>query len=243
MAQKLEDWIETHVKKFEKYDIGTMSNILFFREETRPQFTNPNYFYSPADGTILYTKVVTKDEAVLEVKGANFSLKDITLNKIDYKYDRYLVIGVFMTFYDLHVNRIPLGGILSFKEVDPIKSYNMPMIFVEKGLFNGNSLYALKNTGRYMKYNQRMINRVYNNKHDLEYWMVQIADEEVDVITHFTTTQGDQFGQNDRFSFIRWGSQVDLIIPLVDHLDFTILQQPLYHVKAGLDKLVEIKKK
>ena len=53
--------------------------------------------------------------------------------------------------------------------------------------------------------------------------------------------QNEIFAQNERFSFIRWGSQVDLVLPLDDRFDFKTLQNVTDHVEAGVDPLVEIK--
>jgi phosphatidylserine decarboxylase len=46
--------------------------------------------------------------------------------------------------------------------------------------------------------------------------------------------------QNSRFSLIRWGSQVDLVLPLDERFDFELLLENEMHVNAGLDKLIKI---
>ena len=47
----------------------------------------------------------------------------------DDEYDKpSLVIGIFMSFYDVHINRIPYGGILKYKSLEPIESTNKPML-------------------------------------------------------------------------------------------------------------------
>jgi len=48
------------------------------------------------------------------------------------------------------------------------------------------------------------------------------------------------FAQNERFSLIRWGSQVDLILPLDERFDFELCLEDHMHVEAGLDKLIKI---
>ena len=47
-----------------------------------------------------------------------------------------LVIGIFMSFYDVHINRIPYGGVLTYKHLEPIESTNRPMLAVEKDILN-----------------------------------------------------------------------------------------------------------
>jgi hypothetical protein len=39
---------------------------------------------------------------------------------------------------------------------------------------------------------------------------------------------------------IRWGSQVDLVLPLDERFNFETLLEDSMHVNAGLDKLVKI---
>ena len=56
----------------------------------------------------------------------------------------------------------------------------------------------------------------------------------------FALKQNQPACQNRRFSQIRYGSQVDLIIPLSKRFEFEPLQKPLMHVEAGIDPLVHI---
>ena len=48
--------------------------------------------------------------------------------------------------------------------------------------------------------------------------------------------------QNERFSQIRYGSQVDLIIPLDGSTGFELLLEEGNHVEAGVDPLLKIKR-
>ena len=58
MAEELEDWLNGEVAELQKLSVGELSNTFFFRDPLRPTYIDNNYFYSPADGTILYQKVV-----------------------------------------------------------------------------------------------------------------------------------------------------------------------------------------
>jgi phosphatidylserine decarboxylase len=60
------------------------------------------------------------------------------------------------------------------------------------------------------------------------------------VISPFTMDHYDIFAQNERFSLIRWGSQVDLVLPLDNRFDFELCLEDAMHVNSGLDKLVKI---
>ena len=239
MAKTLQEWIKTDVAKAEKMSIGQLSNQFFFRDPIRPNYIDHEHFYSPADGTILYQKFI-KDpsEPVVEIKGINYTLQDVMCDK-DYNKPS-LVIGIFMSFYDVHINRIPYGGYLSYKAIDAIESMNKPMLATEKDIFNG----AINpNNLEYLKYNERMWNKIYSPSLDYTYYLIQIADEDVNVIAPFTTTQNDLFVQNERFSLIRWGSQVDLVLPLDERFDFELCLEDTMHIEAGIDKLIKIKTK
>jgi phosphatidylserine decarboxylase len=239
MAKTLQEWIKTDVAKAEKMSIGQLSNQFFFRDPIRPNYIDNEHFYSPADGTILYQKFI-KDpsEPVVEIKGINYTLQDVMCDK-DYNKPS-LVVGIFMSFYDVHINRIPYGGYLSYKAIDAIESMNKPMLATEKDIFNG----AINpNNLEYLKYNERMWNKIYSPSLDYAYYLIQIADEDVNVIAPFTTTQNDLFVQNERFSLIRWGSQVDLVLPLDERFDFELCLEDTMHIEAGIDKLIKIKTK
>ena len=239
MAKTLQEWIKTDVVKAEKMSIGQLSNQFFFRDPIRPNYIDHEHFYSPADGTILYQKFI-KDpsEPVVEIKGINYTLQDVMCDK-DYNKPS-LVVGIFMSFYDVHINRIPYGGYLSYKAIDAIESMNKPMLATEKDIFNG----AINpNNLEYLKYNERMWNKIYSPSLDYTYYLIQIADEDVNVIAPFTTTQNDLFVQNERFSLIRWGSQVDLVLPLDERFDFELCLEDTMHIEAGIDKLIKIKTK
>jgi len=165
----------------------------------------------------------------------NYTLQDVIGDK-DYGVPS-LVIGIFMSFYDVHINRIPYGGVLTYKPLEPIESTNKPMLAVEKDILNA---VINPNNMDYLKYNERMYNKIYVPSLDYTYYLVQIADEDVNVIAHFTNQQHDVFAQNERFSLIRWGSQVDLVLPLDERFEFELVLEDTMHVNAGLDKLVKI---
>jgi phosphatidylserine decarboxylase len=234
MAEKLEDWLNGEVAELSKMSVGELSNNFFFRDPIRPTFIDYEHFYSPSDGTILYQKIVQPGEQVLEIKGIDYTIQDVMG---DSEFNKpSLVIGIFMSFYDVHINRIPYGGILKYKRLEPIESTNKPMLAVEKDILNK---VINPNNMAYLKYNERMSNQVYVPSLDYTYHLIQIADEDVNVIAPFKQ-QGDLCAQNERFSLIRWGSQVDLVLPLDSRYEFETMLDDTMHVNAGLDKLIKI---
>jgi len=165
----------------------------------------------------------------------NYTLQDVVG---DDEYNKpSLVIGIFMSFYDVHINRIPYGGTLQYKPLDAIQSTNKPMLAVEKDILRKKINPA---NMEYLKYNERMWNKIYSPSLNYTYYLIQIADEDVNVIAPFTNSQNDIFAQNERPVTIRWGSQVDLVLPLDDRFDFELCLDDAMHVNAGLDKLVKI---
>ena len=238
MAEKLEDWLNGEVAELSKLPVGELSNTFFFRDPLRPTYIDSEHFYSPADGTILYQKLVMPGapccEGIVEIKGKNYTLQDVMGDK-DYNKPS-LVIGIFMSFYDVHINRIPYSGTIKYNRLEPIESTNKPMLAVEKDILNK---VINPNNMDYLKYNERVLNTVYNSFLDYTYYIVQIADEDVNVIAPFKQ-QGDLCTQNERFSLIRWGSQVDLVLPVDERFSFELLLKETMHVNAGLDKLIKI---
>jgi phosphatidylserine decarboxylase len=236
MAKTLKEWINTDVKQAEKMSIEQLSNQFFFRDPLRTMYIDNEHFYSPADGTILYQKVINDPtEPIVEIKGINYTLQDAMGDK-DYNKPS-LVIGIFMSFYDPHIIRIPYGGVIDYEYLEAIESTNKPMLATEKDIFNGKINPA---NLEYLKNNERMKIKINSLSLEYQYNMCLIADEDVNVISSFKKQQ-DICSQNDRFGLVRWGSQTELILPLDKRFDFELCQEDHTHVEAGLDKLIKIK--
>lgn len=236
MAKSLQEWVDTDVRKVKTKPLRWLSEQYFFRDPIRPMFSDSDYFFAPADGIILYQKQVKADECLVDVKGRFYSLQD-AMRDASYRQES-LVIGIFMTLYDVHINRIPYPGRLSYLSLPPIDTHNLPMLEMEQGLID--ELVVDTQRAQYLHKNQRMLNRVYADKLQDFYYILQIADYDVSAITPFELRQGNPFAQNERFSQIRFGSQVDLIIPLSKRFEFIATQAVGMHVEAGIDTLVRI---
>ena len=111
------DWLSTHH---------------FFRDPSRALYSDSDFFFAPADGIIVYQKQVKPDEQIIDIKGKTYSLRDVMRDE-DYQQES-IVVGIFMTMYDVHVNRVPYPGALYYKEVEPITSHNSPMLELENDL-------------------------------------------------------------------------------------------------------------
>lgn len=232
----LGEWVEAEVRRYQDKPLSWLSATHFFRDPARPRYTDPSYFFSPADGVILYQEAVHPRETLFDIKGRSYSLCDALG---DHSYDRpSLVIGIFMTFYDVHVNRVPYSGRLSYHRRDPLATYNLPMLGMEETLLQ--DLRIDLRSAEYLRHNQRMVNRVVVPELGQEYLILQVADYDVDMITPFELRQNWPVRQGTRFSQIRYGSQVDLVIPLSDRFGFEPVQPVGHHVEAGVDPLVQI---
>jgi phosphatidylserine decarboxylase len=241
MALPLNDWKNSEEFKFyDSLDPAEIGQIYFHRDPQRPKIIDSSVFYAPADGIILYQKEVNdKNRDLIEVKGQMFTLDDLLFNSVDVK--KAIVTGIFMTFYDVHINRMPTKGFISRYDLPPIMTANLPMLSVEKNLFTkkrdrNNIDY------RYLFANERVLNTVYVPEWDYKYYIIQMADEDVDCIVSYYPDEGQYYLQGDRFGCIRYGSQCDLILPLPlpENWNYDFLLQPEYHVKAGIDPLIRI---
>ncbi|MFZ5955145.1 MAG: phosphatidylserine decarboxylase [Nanoarchaeota archaeon] len=239
MAEDYIKWLDSHVKEYELKSKTEVGHLYFFRDPYRPNHIDKAYFFAPADGIIVYQKIAKKGKCMLNIKGSCFKLKEL-MQDPDFNQD-CLVIGIFMTFFDVHVNRSPLGGFLRFELLAPLKTKGIPLLLEENDIFRGK---ISKEKLDYLRTNQRVLNEFFLPSLNYKYYVVQIADTDVKVITPFSIYQNDFYFQNERFSMVRWGSQVDLIIPLDKRFEFKFIHKntPI-HVKAGVDRLVEIKKK
>jgi phosphatidylserine decarboxylase len=236
MAKSLKEWVDTDVTPIKAKPLKWISEEHFFRDPSRPMFSDDEYFFSPADGIIIYQREVQPADGIVDIKGKTYSLRSAMQ---DDAFDQpCFVIGIFMTMYDVHINRLPYAGCLSYKQLDAISTFNRPMLDIEHSLVDDLTIDHSK--AEYLHSNQRMINRVYASDLRQYYYVLQIADYDVDCITPFQLNQNALVGQNQRFSQIRFGSQVDLIVPLAERYHWEPVQEMGAHVEAGIDPLIRI---
>jgi Phosphatidylserine decarboxylase len=236
LSMRLQEWLDTEVRPFRDKPISWISQYHFFRDPMRPTYSDTSCFFSPADGIILYQRIVAPDECIVDIKGKAYSLRD-ALRDPDFSATS-LVIGIFMTFFDVHVNRVPYPGLLSYKEADAIDTYNLPMLDVETSILQ--DLRISTDSLEYLHRNQRMINQIYSPELSQSYYVLQIADYDVDCVTPFKLKQNYPVIQGQRFSQVRYGSQVDLIVPLSPRFEFTTIQEIGDHVEAGIVPLIRV---
>ncbi len=235
---KLSDFLKlSEVKEQLNKKPSELLSMDFNRDPFRAVYYNPDVMLSPADGFVLYSKEVNPDEDIIDVKGGNYTVNTLLREEIK---ECCLVIGIFMTAIDPHVNRMPTSGFLSFEKLPCLKVMNLSMRPIEKAILE--QMKINYNDCRYAFYNEAFKNAILCPHLNQIYYLMQIADFEVDVIAHFGN-QNDYYTQGEQFSVIRFGSQVDLIIPFKGKKKFKSLipdTGEIFHIQAGVDPIVSI---
>lgn len=239
MAKNLQDWLANDVQPYREKSVSWISQFHFFRDPIRSTYSDLSCFFSPADGIILYQRTLHPDQCLVEMKGRSCSLRD-AMRRPAYHAES-LVIGIFMTFFDVHTNRIPYPGSISYAELELLDTYNHPMLDVEKSILR--DLRISSDSLDYLHHNQRVLNRIYSPYLGQEYYVLQIADYDVDCIVPYKLKQNRPVAQGQRFSQVRYGSQVDLIVPLSPRFDFEPVQDIGDHVEAGIDPVIRVREK
>lgn len=208
-------------------------NVWFFRNPARtvPQGEN---IVSPADGTVVYVKAVKPNEEVIVIKqGVAAGIKDIVREDMDAP---KILIGVFMSPFNVHYNRAPLAGKVERIVHHPPKTANLHMgpmhlrTLLNRSPFYENSLHILEN--------ERTVTRLKGSFKgaELTCYVIQIAGKSVRGIDSYIP-EGGEVGKGDVFGMIRIGSQVDLVLP--QRADMRPTVRPGDRVRAGESVLVE----
>lgn len=211
-----------------------MAEEVLMRDPIRPRRTDPSSIFAPADGIILHNKIVAPNEPI-EAKGVHTTVANLFDGRPPIA-PCYLVCGIFMTYYDVHVNKAPVAGLFSSRELGAIKTGNLPMVFAEDALMKNLFGKALS-LNNYQKYNARTIYKFCMPYKNRDVYVIALADSEVNVIAPFTTRRNAWMSQNERFGLVRWGSQIELVVPGVSFDEAGVLPviQDRFHVEGGVD--------
>jgi phosphatidylserine decarboxylase len=181
--------------------IGSVSLLLvyrFYRDPERQAPEREDVVVSPADGVVIY--IVESRAGTLPVSnkhGRRYPLAELTRTTIDSA--ESVVVGISMNLADVHVNRAPIGGRITSCRHFPGRfgSLRKPEMVFE------NVRATTLITG------QRM-----------EVAVVQIASRLVRQIALFVH-EGEEIAMGQRIGAIRFGSQVDLVVPIRNDLRIT----------------------
>lgn len=180
----------------------------FYRDPERVAPDRDDAIVSPADGTVLYVHHSSNGELPVATKhGRNYTLRELTGTPLQIQ--SAIVIGIGMSFLDVHVNRAPIAGRIASLRRFP-------------GLFG-----SLRDP--HMIFANERVTTVIENG-DFQVAVVQIASRLVRQIASFVN-EGQEVSLGQRIGVIRLGSQVDLVLPAVEGLRVTV--RPGEHVTAG----------
>lgn len=180
----------------------------FYRDPEREIPTAPHVVISPADGEVLYVRESREGVLPVSVKtGRSYTLSELARTPL--QMDEATVIGIGMNFLDIHVNRAPVAGRVAMTQRFP-------------GLFG-----SLRRPEMVFQ-NERMTTVI---EHEgLRVAVIQIASRLVRRIVSFVDV-GQEVELGQRIGAIRFGSQVDLVLPR--RADLTVTVKPGDRVIAG----------
>ena len=187
----------------------------FFRDPERKAPAGDELVVSPADGEVIYVR--TSKDGVLPVAtkhGRDYEL--IELTKTPLRDQEAVVVGIAMSFLDVHVNRAPIAGRVRLRRHFP-------------GRFG-----SLGKPGMVFE-NERATTVI--ERPDIEIAVVQIASRLVRQIAAYVDV-GQTVAAGDRIGVIRLGSQVDVVLPVRPGLEIAV--QPGERVRAGESVLAKL---
>lgn len=207
--------------------------VWFFRNPPRQPPATAG-IVSPADGTVVYVKRVAPREDVVVIKeGLAATVRDILRQDA---VAPKIVIGIFMSPFDVHYNRAPIDAHIGMIRHHPAVGENLYMSAMHfRTLLNWLPFY--KNS-KHIVQNERTVT-LFEGEYrgaPLPAYVVQIGSRGVHAIdSHYKV--GDEVQRGSIFGMIRIGSQVDLIVPARD--DLAIRVRPGEAVRAGETILVQ----
>ncbi len=149
-----------------------------------------------------------------------------------------LVIGIFMSSLDVHYNRVPSECVMDRFPMPPIRTMGLPMLWTEKGILD--DLRIKPGSFGFMRDNERVVNRFFAPHMGYTYYVVQIADSDVNMIVPLKCQPTAWFNQNERFGQIIWGSMCVLVMPLDSRFKFKPLRKIGDHVECCNDPIVRV---
>ncbi len=190
----------------------------FWRNPPR-NIPSGEHFLSPADGTVVYVKRAPPGEPVISCKqGQAASINDIVREELD---QPKILIGIFMSPFSVHYNRVPLGASLAYKKEYPAEGKNLHMGSMHwRSMLRRQPIYA---NSPHITQNNRAVSRWFGRirGQDLAYYVVQIGGGSVHGIDIYPEV-GQAMEQGQIFGMIRIGSQVDLVVPDVSGLSVKV---------------------
>jgi phosphatidylserine decarboxylase len=187
---------------------GGLGAYRFFRDPERRPPDRDDVVVSPADGTVVYVHESRSGRLPIATKnGREHHIVELT--KTDFFAGDAVVVGISLNFLDVHVNRSPIAGTITFQQKFPGRfgSLRDPASIFE----NERATLLIERPGWQVA-------------------VVLIASRLVRRIATFLQA-GDDVVLGERIGAIRFGSQVDLVMPRRSDLRLGV--RPGDHVVAG----------
>lgn len=157
--------------------------VMFFRTPARPLKPDPLMIYAPADG-----KIVVIEE---------------TFEK-EYFRDNRLQISIFMSPFNMHSNRYPISGTVTWTKYQPGKKFHA-------------------RSAKSSELNERS-SVVVTSESGTDILVRQVAGAVARRIVTYST-KGMQVTQGEELGFIKFGSRVDIFLPTDTDVDVHMFQQ------------------
>ena len=171
----------------------------FYRDPDRLPPEGDELVLSPADGEVVYVRESRGGHLPVSTKlGRSYSLQELTRTPL--ASSDAVVIGIGLSFLDVHVNRAPITGCVTLLRRFP-------------GLFG-----SLRRPEMVFE-NERTTLLI--ERDSLQVGVVLIASRLVRRIVSFVS-EGQDVVRGERIGMIRFGSQVDVVLPLRDDLRVTV---------------------
>jgi phosphatidylserine decarboxylase len=196
------------------FAIWYYKRVWFYRNPSRIPPKQKNVILSPADGDVVYIKKFKNNNVISEKLGEKIKISEITKTDSNgWPASRSVsegwIIGIYMKPTDVHFNYSPLSGSIK-KIVHKDSKLNLPMVDVWEYI---NFVFLRRMVNLWSKkfhlINER--NTIFMENKDLKLALVEIADKFVNKIDCFVK-EGDSLKVGQKVSFIKRGSQVDLIL-------------------------------
>jgi phosphatidylserine decarboxylase len=192
--------------------------LKFYRDPDRKVPQGRGLMVSPADGTVRYVIRIPKGELPhSRKKKAEMPLREF-IHFDGFRGMELVQFGIEMNVLNVHVNRSPISGKVVFKKH-------------VKGRF-----LSLRDRDSLVR-NERMVHVIEHGRNRAV--VVQIASRLVRRIVSYCEV-GEQLDAGQRIGMIKFGSQVDLIVP--DRKDLRIRVRPGEAVLAGETVLASFEK-
>ncbi len=156
----------------------------------------------------------SQDHIVAPADGRVVVIEEV--HETEYFNDKRIQVSIFMSPANVHVNRSPISGVVKYQKYHPGK-------------------YLVAWHPKSSEKNERNTMVIEHDESDAEILVRQIAGKLARKIKWYLN-EGDEVSQNAELGFIKFGSRVDLFLPIGTRIDVKLNQK----VKGGITVIGEL---